>query len=262
MSFQNLSDIHTGRYAQRIQYDLNRLSAWQKRHIFTRHDAGNYTLITMAACHLIAFRNLTFLRDMHTNLFIYTRRQLIAVFTGKYFNADNFTSFAMWHTQRAITNFAGFFTKDGSQQTFFCSQLSFAFRRNLTNKDIARTYFCSDTDNPAFIKIFQCFFGNVGNITGNFFLAKLSITGITIIFFDMDRCKDIRFDQIFAQQNSILVVIAFPRHISNNYIVSKRQFTMISRRAICQHLLLNYFIAFIDDRTLIDTSSLIRTLKF
>ena len=262
MSFQNLADIHTGRYTQRIQHDLYRLAAGQEWHIFTRHNTGNYTLITMAACHFIAFGNLTFLSNMHTHLFIYARRQLITVFTGKYLYADNLTSLAMRHTQRTIANFTCFFTKNSTQQTFFSSQLSFTFRSNLTDKNITGTHFSTDADNTAFVKILQRFFRNVGNITGDFFLTKLGITGIAVIFFNMDRSKDIGFNQIFTQQNSILVVVAFPRHIGNNYIVAKCQFAVICCRAICKHLFFNYFIAFIDDRTLVDAGSLIRTFEF
>ena len=133
MVFQNLSDVHTRRYAQRIQYDMYRFTARQERHIFTSHDTGNDTFVTMAACHLIAFGNLTFLSDMYADLFVYSRRQIVAFVTAEYLYANDFTSFAMRNAQRAVTYFASFFTEDCTQQTFFSTQLGFTFRSNLAD---------------------------------------------------------------------------------------------------------------------------------
>ena len=157
---------------------------------------------------------------MYANLFIYSRRQVIAIFTAEYLNADNLTSFAMRYTQRAVAYFASLFTKDSTQQTLFSSQLSFALRRNLAYQNIARTYFCTDADNAALVQILQRILGNVRNLAGNFFFTKLGITSIAVILFDMDRGEDISLYQILIQQNSILVVIAFPRHVSNDYVVA------------------------------------------
>src|SRR5574344_990970 len=91
MYFQNLSNIHTARYAQRIQYDLYRFAIRQERHILTRQNTGYNALVTMTTGHLIAFGNLTFLYNMNSNLLIYSRWQIIAIFPGKYFSTNNNT---------------------------------------------------------------------------------------------------------------------------------------------------------------------------
>ena len=199
---------------------MYRFAGRQERHILARHDAGNDTLVTMTTCHLIAFGDLTFLGNMYTNLLVYSRRQIIAVFTAEYLNADNLTSFTVRYTQGAVTYLTCFFTKDSTQQTFFSSQLGFAFRSNLTYQNIARTYFCTNADNATFVQILQSFVRYVRNLAGDFLFTKLGIAGITVIFFNMDRSKDISLYQVFVQQNSILVVIAFPRHISNDNVVA------------------------------------------
>src|SRR5699024_7755554 len=36
MDFQHLSDVHTGRHAQRVQHDVQRTAIWQEWHIFYR----------------------------------------------------------------------------------------------------------------------------------------------------------------------------------------------------------------------------------
>ena len=126
----------------------------------------------------------------------------------------------MRYTQGAVTYFTCFFTKDSTQKTFFSSQLGFAFRSNLTYQNIARTYFSTNADNTTLVQILQSFVRYVRNLAGDFLFTKLGIAGITVIFFNMDRSKDISLYQVFVQQNSILVVIAFPRHISNDYVVA------------------------------------------
>ena len=61
MNLQHLSDIHTGRHAQRIQHDIQRTAVRQIRHILYRQHAGNHTLVTMTAGHLISYGNLSLL---------------------------------------------------------------------------------------------------------------------------------------------------------------------------------------------------------
>ena len=199
MVLQYLTDVHTGRYAQGVQHDMHRLACRQKRHILTRHNAGNDTLVTMAACHLIAFGNLTLLGDVYAHLLVYSRRQVVAVFAAEHLNADNLAGLAVRYTQRAVTHLACLFTKDGAQQTLLGSQLGFALRSNLAYQDITGAYLRTDADNAALVQILQCFLRNVGDLAGDFFLAQLGVTGVTIIFFYMDRGKDISLYQILIQ---------------------------------------------------------------
>ena len=67
MDFQHLSDVHSGRYAQRIQNDIQRTAVRQERHIFNRKYTGNNTLVTVTTSHFVTNRNLTFLSNINTN---------------------------------------------------------------------------------------------------------------------------------------------------------------------------------------------------
>ena len=262
MVLQNLTDVHTRRYAQGVQHDMYRFTTWQEGHILTSHDTGNDTLVTMAACHLIAFRNLTFLSDMYTNLLIYSRRQIIAIVTAEHLNADNFTSLAMRNAQRAITNFTSLFTKDCTKQPFFSSQLSLTFRSYLTNQNVTRANFSADADNTALVQILQRILGYVRQLTGNFFFTKLSVTSVAVILLNVDRGEYISLNQVLIQEDSILVVIAFPRHIGYDYVVTQSQLAMISCRTISQNLFLNNLVAFEYDRTLVYAGTLVGAFKF
>src|SRR5436190_1112858 len=50
--FVYLSQVHTARYAQWIQHDINRSSVFKERHIFLANYLGNDTFATMTTRHL------------------------------------------------------------------------------------------------------------------------------------------------------------------------------------------------------------------
>ena len=73
----------------------------------------------MTAGHLVTGADLTFLRNLDADLFVYSGRQFSAVFTGKYLRIHYNTGFPMGNAQGAVPFFTGFFIKYRSNQTFF-----------------------------------------------------------------------------------------------------------------------------------------------
>ena len=114
---QDLADVHTGRHAQGVQYDIQRTAVGQERHILYRKYTGNDTLVSVTACHLISYGDLTLLSDVDTYGLIYTRRQLVAVLSGKYLGVYDDTILAVGYLQGGITHLAGLLTEDGAQQS-------------------------------------------------------------------------------------------------------------------------------------------------
>ena len=158
MDFQNLTDVHSGRYAQRIQYQINRTSIRSEWHIFHRKDSGAYALVTVTACHLIAFTNLTFLCNVYAYELVDAWCHFIAVFTGKHLNVHYLTEFAMWNTEGGITYFSFLVAENSAEESFFRCQFGFALRGNLTYQNVSRTYISTDADNTVFIKVLDSFF--------------------------------------------------------------------------------------------------------
>lgn len=208
MGFKNLPNIHTARYAQGVQYDLDRFAIRQERHIFARQDAGNNTFVPVTACHLIAFADFTFLNDADTNLLIDARRQFIAVFTGKDLDGNNDPEFPMRNTEGAVTDFPCLFSKDGTDEALFSRKFRFPFRRDFADEDISRTDFSTDTNDSVFVEVLQGIFRNVRDIAGNLFRSQFRIAGIAVIFFNMDGGKDIFLDEVFAEEDGVFVVVA------------------------------------------------------
>ena len=186
MNLQNLSDIHTGRYAQRVQYDIQRTSVRKERHILYRKYTGNDTLVTMTASHLIADGNLSLLCNVDANGLIYARRQLVAVLSGKYLGINDDTVRAVRYLQGGITNLSCLLTEDRAQQALLCGQLGLSLRGYLTYQDITGTNLCTDADDTALVQIFQCILADTRNISCDLFRSQLGITGFCLIFLNMD----------------------------------------------------------------------------
>ena len=73
MVFKQLTNIHTRRYTQRIQDNVNWRTVCQVRHVLNRQNARNNTLVTMTTRKLVALLNLTLLSNKNANEFVNTR---------------------------------------------------------------------------------------------------------------------------------------------------------------------------------------------
>ena len=99
MNLQYLSDIHSGRYAQRVKHYLKWLTVFKERHILLRKYSGNNTLITVASRHLVSNVDLSLSGDVTPYQLVNSRRQLVAVFSGENLNVYYYTGFAVRHSQ-------------------------------------------------------------------------------------------------------------------------------------------------------------------
>ena len=63
MGFEDLSDIHPRRHAERVQNDIHRRSVLKERHVFHGRNFGNHTLVAVTASHFVARLQLSLHRD-------------------------------------------------------------------------------------------------------------------------------------------------------------------------------------------------------
>ena len=77
--FENLSDVHTRRNAERVQNDFHRRAVGHVRHVFFRNDARDDALVSVAACHLVADGKLALHRDVGLNQLDHAGRQFVAL---------------------------------------------------------------------------------------------------------------------------------------------------------------------------------------
>ena len=79
VGFENLSHVHTGRNAERVQNDFDRRPVLEVRHIFLGQDAGDHALVTVASGHLVADAQLALHGDVNLDELDHARRQFIAL---------------------------------------------------------------------------------------------------------------------------------------------------------------------------------------
>ena len=77
MCFQNLTNVHSRRHAERIEDDLDRRSIRQVRHIFFRKNPSDHALVPVAPGHLVAHRQFALHRNINLHEFDDAWRQLI-----------------------------------------------------------------------------------------------------------------------------------------------------------------------------------------
>ena len=78
MGFENLTHVHTGGHAERIQHDLNRGTVFHIGHILFGKDLCDHALVAVTAGHFVADRNNAFGRDVDLDHFKDGLMQLFA----------------------------------------------------------------------------------------------------------------------------------------------------------------------------------------
>ena len=211
VDLQHLADVHTGRHAQRVQHDIQRSAVGQVGHILLRQNAGNDTLVTVTAGHLIAHGDLTLLGNIDTNHLIDTGRQLIAVLTGKDLYVYNGAALAVGHLQGGVTDLTGLLTEDGPQQLLLRGCLGLALGGDLTNQVVAGVDLGAHTDDAVLVQVTQGVLAHVGDVAGDGLGAQLGVTGLQLILLDVDGGEHVLLHHTLVEQDGVLVVITLPR---------------------------------------------------
>ena len=68
IGLEQLAEVHAGRYAQRVEHDVNRRSVGKERHVAARKDAGNAALVTVTAGHLVTDGEVLLVNEVYANL--------------------------------------------------------------------------------------------------------------------------------------------------------------------------------------------------
>src|SRR6516165_6123793 len=77
MGLEDLADVHSARYAERVQHDIDRDAVLEIGHVLARHDPRDHTLVAVAARHLIAGLQLAFDRYENLDHLHHARRELV-----------------------------------------------------------------------------------------------------------------------------------------------------------------------------------------
>src|SRR5690606_15689636 len=88
VDFEDLTDVHSARYAHRVEQDVDRRAVGHEGHVLLGHDLRDDALVAVAAGELVAHADLPLLRDVDADHLVDARGELVAVLAAEGPDAD------------------------------------------------------------------------------------------------------------------------------------------------------------------------------
>ena len=167
----------------------------------------------------------------------------------------------MGNLQRRVANLASLLAEDGAQQALFCGQLGLALRGDLAHQDIAREDLGTDANDAVGIQVRDHILGDVRNLAGDFLGAELGIARIDFVFGNMDRREEVFGNHALGHDDSVLVVEAFPGHVSNHEVLAQRELCVVAARTVRQDIARMDLVALAYDGLMVDAAGLVGALE-
>ena len=253
VDFQNLTNVHTTGHAQRVQDDVHGGTVFQEGHILDRQNLGNNTLVTVAACELVAVGNLTLLSHVHADQLVHARGQIVLVIVLAVEDADtdDGTGLAVRNLQGGVANLAGLLTEDGAQQALLGGQLGLTLGGDLTDEDVASLNLSTDVDDAALVQSRENILGHVRDVAGNLLGAQLGVAGVNLVLLDVNRGQHVLRHHALGEDDRILVVQAFPRHVGHEQVLTQCQLATIGGGAVSNNVAVFDALAFLHHNALV-----------
>ena len=261
MHFQHLTDIHTRRNAQGVEQNLQRRAVCEERHIRLRKHAGDDAFVAVTARHFIADGNFSLLRDIDADQLVDARFQLVLVLPREHLDVHDHAAFAVRNAQRSVAHFSRLLAENGAEQPLLGREFRLALGRNFTDENIAALHFRADAHDAVLVEVFQRVVAHVGDIARDFFLAEFGVSRLRLVFFNVNRGEHVVLHQLFGKQDGVLVVVAFPLHIADEYVLAEREFAVVGRRTVGDDLTLGHPVSRRNDRPLIEAGALVGPLE-
>ncbi len=228
VGLQHLAEVHSTGDAERVQDDVDRSSVREERHVLDREDLRDDALVAVTAGELVALGDLALLGDVDHDATVDTRAELVvAVFGVELLDGDDRALLAVRNLQRRVANLAALLVEDRAQQALLGRKLGLALRRDLADEDVAGADLGADADDAALVEILQELRADVGEVTGDLLLAELRIAGVHLVLLDVDRGEGVVLDEVLAEDDRILEVVAFPRHERDEEVLTERQLAVL-----------------------------------
>ena len=164
MRLQHLTQVHPGGYANGVEDDVHGSPVGQVGHILHRHDAGHDALVSVAPCHLVAFREGAGLGDPYTHQLVDAGREVVAVLTGHDPHIDDLSSFAVRHPEGGVFHVTGLLAEYRPQELLFGSQFGLALGRNLADEDVPGANLGPYADDALLVEVAERILSDVGDV--------------------------------------------------------------------------------------------------
>ena len=155
------------------------------------------------------------------------------------------------HFQRIVLHVLAGPAEDRVQQLFFRRQLGLALRRDLADQNVARLDERADLHDAVLVQVAEHLLADVGNVAGELLAAELRLANFDVELLDVERRVGVVLHQLFADDDRVLEVVAFPRHERDEHVAAQGQLALVGGGAVGDHLALFDLVADLDDRLLV-----------
>ena len=160
-----------------------------------------------------------------------------------------------------VAHVAGLFAEDRAEELLFRRELRLALGRDLADQDVARLDRGADPDDAAVVEVGEVAFRHVRDVAGDLLGSQLRVARLDLELLDVDRGVVVLADQLLADENRVLEVVAAPRHERDEHVAPERQFAELRARPVGEDLSLLHLLADTHDRLLADAGVLVRPLE-
>ena len=215
----------------------------------------------MTACHLIALGELSLGCDQNCDLLLDARWKFAVVALLHPLDVDDCTLGAVWDLEGGVPYLLGLLAEDGVEELELWSRIADRLWSYLTYEDRAWAYIGTDGYDTFCIEGCDHPLGGVRNISCELLWSELGLSDIDRELADMDGGVDILPDDSFADEDSILVVVAVPWNEADKDVPSKSKLAILCCRTICKDCALLYDLTDVDDGLLVETGILVCSLE-
>src|SRR6266545_6624988 len=163
--------------------------------------------------------------------------------------------------QGGVPYVARLLPEDRAQQLLLGSELGLALGGDLAHQDVARLHAGPDADDPALVEVVEEGLRDVGDVAGHFLGAELGVPGLDLELLDVDRGVHVLLDQLLADQDRVLEVVAPPGHEGHEHVAAQGQLAHVGAGAVGQDLALGHVHPDLDDGLLVDARVLVGALE-
>ena len=191
-------------------------------------------------------------------------RALVALdaFAGEYLHVDDRAGDARRNAQGSVLHVGSLLAEDRAQQLFLGSELGFALGRHLADQHVAGVDLGADIDDARLVEPRQLRLAHRRDVSGDFLRPQLGVARDDGQFLDVDRGEAVFGDDSFRNQDRVLEVVAVPGHERDQHVLAEREFPLVGRRAVGDHVALGDDVADAHQRPLVDVGVLIRAGVF
>ena len=118
------------------------------------------------------------------------------------------------------------------QQFLFGRQLGLALGRNLTDQDVAGNHFRADAHDAGLVEVAERVLADVRDVARDLFGSELGVAGLDFADLNVNRREHVFLHEVFAEQDRVFEVVAFPRHEGHEHVTAQGQLAAIRRGTV------------------------------